>query len=219
MLPKYPRTRYWPGSPSVESDHRIINDPTKFIGVDLVITEKLDGGNVLLHSGDVYARSTSMGTANSHPWFAMVRKHHAWKLATVDDVLLYGEDLFGVHSIKYDAMYEEDTFRVFATTDIEQRFSSFNDTVMLAVKLGIQIVPVLYEGQFKTLLSLQDFLEKVHKEESALGGEREGVVIRLAGSFSAEEFQESVCKSVRKNHVQTDEHWTRNWQSCKLKER
>jgi hypothetical protein len=35
----------------------------------------------------------------------------------------------------------------------------------------------------------------------------EGYVIRLADTFNIKDFQQSVGKFVRPNHVQTDEHW------------
>ena len=49
-----------------------------------------------------------------------------------------------------------------------------------------------------------------------LGGEREGVVLRLACGFPALEFPNNACKSVRPGHVQTEEHWTRNWRPCRI---
>jgi len=42
---------------------------------------------------------------------------------------------------------------------------------------------------------------------SQLGGEREGYVVRLASNFHYRAFRQSVAKYVRKNHVQTDDHW------------
>jgi len=35
----------------------------------------------------------------------------------------------------------------------------------------------------------------------------EGYVVRRAASFAYEDFQTSVAKWVRPNHIQTDEHW------------
>ena len=40
--------------------------------------------------------------------------------------------------------------------------------------------------------------------------------MRLANEFPINEFSHSVCKWVRPNHVQTDEHWTRNWKKAEL---
>jgi hypothetical protein len=38
----------------------------------------------------------------------------------------------------------------------------------------------------------------------------------VARSFTTDEFATCVFKWVRKGHVQTDQHWTRNWQRAKL---
>jgi hypothetical protein len=48
------------------------------------------------------------------------------------------------------------------------------------------------------------------KLPSMYGDTREGVVIRVADSFKLDDFPNYVCKWVRPNHVQTDEHWTKN---------
>jgi len=52
---------------------------------------------------------------------------------------------------------------------------------------------------------------------SALGAEREGLVVRVQREFRDEEFKDGVLKWVRQNHVQTDEHWRRNWKQAQLK--
>ena len=108
---KYPRTSYWPWSPQIPADGLQVADPSVFVGLEVVVTEKLDGSNTLLHRGEVYGRSVS--TPSSAPWRAMVKKHHAWKLADSDD-LLYGEDIFGVHSIEYGPVAEDRTLYAFA---------------------------------------------------------------------------------------------------------
>ena len=43
---------------------------------------------------------------------AMVKKRHAWKLSD-PDVLLYGEDIYGVHSIENGPVAEHETFHAF----------------------------------------------------------------------------------------------------------
>jgi hypothetical protein len=54
------------------------------------------------------------------------------------------------------------------------------------------------------------------KAPSALGGIREGFVVRTEASFMEDDFGQNVLKYVRANHVQTDEHWTRNWRKAQL---
>ena len=119
---KYPRTPYWPDSPTKARDGDTLTDPERFVGRPVVVTEKLDGSNTLLHQGDVYARSVSAPAAAK--WLGMVRKHHAWKV-TEPDVFLYGEEIYGVHSIEYDPVPEDRTFYAFARRFADGSFGSF----------------------------------------------------------------------------------------------
>ncbi len=210
---KYPKTPYWPWSPSIGRDDRVLRDPSVFVGPEVVVTEKLDGGNTLLHRGQVYARSVS--TPSSAAWMAMVRKHHAWKV-TEPNVLLYGEDLYGVHSIEYDPMPEDQTFRAFALRTPEAGFACFDDLKAYADARDIPVAPTLFRGRFDSVSAIRRFLETAHRQPSVLGGEREGMVLRPAGAFQEGSFGQLTAKSVRANHVQTDRHWTRNWRPCQL---
>ena len=214
---KYPRTTYWPWSPSVAEGDKLHSDPAYFVGKDLVITEKIDGGNTMLHKGQVYARSVS--EPSSAKWMAMVKKHHAWKVQETD-VYLYGEDIYGVHSIEYGAVREEDTFFAFAMVRNQFGawwFASWEAVKDYAYDKRICTVPELFNGKVSSVDELARIVEKLMAEGSSLGGEREGVVIRTACEFPFTSLNRNVCKSVRANHVQTDEHWTRNWKPCKVK--
>ena len=62
---KYPRTPYWPWSPTIGRDDSVHLDPDRFVGEPVVVTEKLDGGNTLLHAGKVYARSVAAPSAEA----------------------------------------------------------------------------------------------------------------------------------------------------------
>ena len=210
---KYPRTPYWPWSPTIGRGEDVHANPGRFVGEDVVVTEKLDGGNTLLHAGKVYARSASAPSEGK--WMAMVKKHHAWKV-TEPDVWLYGEDIYGVHSIEYEPVPEQGTFYAFALRRGDGAFAAFAAVERYAEERGIPIVPVLFKGRFQSAAAIRAFMTRAHTAPSALGGQREGAVMRLARGFPAAEFQDSVCKSVRPEHVQTDEHWTRNWKPCRI---
>ena len=210
---KYPKTPYWPYSPSIGRDDGVHPDPGRFVGEPVVVTEKLDGGNTLLHAGKVYARSVA--APSDGKWMAMVKKHHAWKVRE-PDVYLYGEDIYGVHSIEYGPVPESETFYAFALRDGNGTLASFAEVEAYANQREIPVVPVLFKGSFRSVAEIRTFVERAHGETSALGGEREGVVLRLARGFPAPEFRDNVCKSVRLGHVQTDEHWTRKWRPCKI---
>ena len=145
----------------------------------------------------------------------MVKKHHAWKV-NEPGVYLYGEDIYGVHSIAYEPVPERETFHAFALRDGNGAFASFSELEAYAKQRQIPVVPVLCKGCFRSVTEVRAFVERAHGESSALGGAREGVVLRLARGFPGPEFKSNVCKSVRRFHVRTDEHWTRNWSPCKI---
>ena len=213
---RYPRTPYWPWSPTIGRGEIVHANPDRFVGEDVVATEKLDGGNTLLHAGRVYARSVSAPSEGK--WMAMVKKHHAWKVSE-PDVYLYGEDIYGVHSIAYEPVAEHETFRAFALRNGDGAFAAFDDVESYAGLREIPVVPVLFRGRFRSVAEISAFMQRAHGQPSVLGGEREGVVLRLARGFSVADFQDNVCKSVRVGHVQTDEHWTRNWRPCRIERR
>ena len=210
---KYPHTPYWPKTYELG---RVNTKAEYFIGKEIVITEKIDGSNVMLSGGRVYARSGE--EANSHPWLGMTKKYHAWKLSNHTSLNVWGEDIYGVHSIEYDPVLRYATLRIFASMHHPPfQFDSWNDTENLAKHLDIPIVPMLYSGKLKSTKSIDSLLEKLHAQPSSLGGEREGMVIRLASGFHIDDFEKSVCKSVRPNHVQINaEHWRNFWKPCQL---
>lgn len=216
--PKYLSTPHWPWSEKVHRDDSYHQNPEHFLGRPVVVTEKIDGGNTALHCGQVFARSVISPAGDG--WFAMVKKHHAWKIdQTATFLTLYGEDIYGVHSIKYDPVFEDETFYLFAARLHDEkfdRFSSWEGVKQYAENYDFKTVPVIFEGEFKTTKEITDFFTEERKKPSALGGEREGFVMRVAESFDADEFSQNVCKFVRANHVQTTSHWRKNWQPCPI---
>ena len=210
---KYPRTPYAPFSPSARPDLPYA-DLHNFLNVPLVITEKLDGSNVLLHAGQAYPRSTD--SKGPHPWLAMVRKHHAWKTQPHLDTIFYGEDIFGVHSIRYSPVPEDQTFYLFAVQQ-GAHWLSWDQVTQWSDDLGTPTVPVLLAQTFRTAEELTDTALKLMQEPSTLGSQAEGIVIRHRQSFHRDLFLQRVCKAVRPNHVQPDsQHWTHNWQACTI---
>ena len=210
---KFPKTLYWPGSPSIGREEAVHADPNRFVGTPVVVTEKLDGSNTLLHAGKVYGRS--MSAPSEGKWMAMVKKHHAWKV-TEPYVYLFGEDIYGVHSIAYGPVPEDRTFYAFALRDRDGAFAPFAELEDYAERREIPVVPVLFRGCFRSVEDIRAFVERAQRERSVLGGEREGIVLRLADGFPARAFRDAVCKSVRADHVQSDEHWTKNWRPCRI---
>lgn len=217
-VPSYPRTGHWRWSEKLHRDDTYHSDPERFLRRPVIITEKLDGGNTCLARGEVYARSTTLPTHDG--WFAMVRKHHAWKTVGLSpDLYTYGEDLYGIHSIEYNPLREDQTYYVFGVRNADYWYS-WDEVTEHARELGMPTVPVVYDsriqGEFQTTDEITAFFKAKRKEPSALGIEAEGFVIRVLEGFNDAEFRLNVAKFVRAGHVQTDEHWTKNWQPARL---
>lgn len=211
-MKKYPRTLHAPWSPCVHDDDKTHSSMHAFVGKRVVVTEKIDGGNTTLYNGDVYARSVTMPASDG--WFAMVKKHHAWKTYGVEKRFI-GEDIYGVHSIEYDAVAQEDTFQLFAVVQ-DRMFLDWDTVCRLANEYSMCLAPVVFDGVIETVEELKQIMLDVLKKPSALGGECEGSVVRVAEAFHEDAFSECVAKIVRPDHVQTDQHWRKNWQACRL---
>ena len=215
---KYPRTPYWPTSPSIPNKEGTpIASPDDFVGIDVVITEKLDGCNTELRRGEAHVRG---GTSKTKaPWLAMAKKHHAWK--TIDSpVSFFGEDIYGVHSIEYDSVLEEETFYMFAgmSASNPDYFMSWWSINEYARQRDIPIVPLLHYGKFSSVEEIESRISDLMNEPSSIGGDREGVVIRTAKSMWKYELNYALAKFVRPNHVQVNAtHWRKNWKPCKIK--
>jgi hypothetical protein len=68
--------------------------------------------------------------------------------------------------------------------------------------LDMRVVPVLYEGPWD-----EAKIKALWPRFSCFGNECEGYVVRTKKGFPHEDFGLHVAKFVRKNHVQTSEHW------------
>ena len=212
--PRYPRTPHWPGSGTAGAGERIVQRPEDFINNPIVITEKIDGANTRLFDGEALPR----GGSRTVPWLAMARKHHAWKLAGhPESGCIYAEDIYGVHSITYGPVPEDRTTMAFALLQCHQtgpRFATQEQLQETCAALNIPLVPVVYQGTVSSLTEMHQLITKEMTRPSALQGPREGLVIRRNITFAPEQLHRHTCKFVRPNHVQTDQHWSRNWQPC-----
>jgi hypothetical protein len=199
----------------VQSDDRIISETRRLIGVPVSITEKMDGSNVTLCGGEVYARSVAGPSRNA--WHGMVRKHHAWKTASIStDYKVCGEDMYGVHSIHYDGFPEDQTFQVFNIL-YKDEWLSFDDRMQFCYQHGFSTTPVWRDNiTFNSETELSIWLADNIKRGSHHGPEAEGFVVQLMDSFKDWQFDTSLAKYVRSGHVQTDVHWTKNWKPCRI---
>ncbi len=189
---KYPRTYHLPYSEGATNDDvRLLND-NQFIGRKVVVTEKLDGENTTLYRNYFHARSLD---GRHHPSQAWIKNFHASiKHLIPYDFRICGENMYARHSINYDKL--ETYFYVFNVWHNDTCLS-WDDTKNFCYNIGLTLAPIMYEGMY-------------HKFKFDITG-KEGYVVRLASSFKFDDFNKSVAKFVRKNHVQTNEHWTKNW--------
>lgn len=224
MTPSYPSTFHWHQSMTVHRDDRYHKDPTFFVDRDVVITEKMDGGVATINDGNAYARSSNLPT--NLPWFTYMKNRTVPKFYDLEiTVCVMGEDCYGVHSIVYDPL--PDTFFLFHVLDrlidnIETPntagdiLRSWADCEAMAAAHDVLTVPVLYRGRFAKLDDITQFFMDNIGKRSIYGPDREGFVIRDAGAFAFDDFALHTAKFVRPHHVQTDEHWTRNWKPARL---
>ena len=212
-MSKYNRTYHLPWSEGTTSDDRIAPSVQSLISVDLVITEKLDGENCGMTRDGVYARSHAAFTTS--PWSREVRSiNDRIKSSLDEDVFLFGENMEGIHSIEYSNL--SSYFYIFGVRD-GNIWISWDGVEEYSYLLDLPTVPVLFKGQVQSEKELKILTESLVSQPSSLGGKREGIVVRKADMFHDDDFSVSVSKWVRKGHIQTDEHWTRNWKKAKIK--
>jgi hypothetical protein len=212
-MSKYPRTYHFTDSPGLQNDDRHQKDVTNLIGVPVVITEKLDGENTGITQGGVYARSHAAYTTNSWAqWVRQLQSRIGYQLS--EDVFLFGENMEGIHSIEYFNL--KSFFYLFGVKELEM-FLSWEEVEDYAFLLDLEIAPVLFKGTFNNEDELNKKVDELTQGRSQLDGNLEGIVCRVQSSFSSSDFQNNVVKWVRKDHVSTDEHWSRNWKRATIK--
>ncbi|WP_437597789.1 RNA ligase family protein [Sorangium sp. So ce590] len=205
MSAKYPRSFHLPWSPGGTSDDKRMADVSGLLGVEIVITEKCDGSNLTYTRKSVFSRSHS--GPPSHPSFDLAKATHASIAHRLSDGMsLFCEYCYAVHSIEYEALPGYSL--VFGVRDDALGlFWEWDMVVAQAKDLGLPTVPVLFRGIVESERELEALTSGLAREPSAFGGQREGVVVRVAGEFPDVMFQRSLAKWVRRGHVQTDEHW------------
>lgn len=216
---KYPRTYHLPYSPGSTKDDKKLQTGwfENYREKEIVITEKLDGENIHMSSKDCYARSD--GAPTRSPWSRNIwdpQDGLYWKVKPLilgSNETIYGENLYGEHSIHYNKL--TNYFHIFAVNDRNEWYS-WDDVKLMSKWLELPTVPELWRGIIESEDQLKKLVEKFTSMKSIYGDTREGVVIRLANSFMIDDFSKYVCKWVRPNHVQTDEHWTRHWKKAEL---
>lgn len=216
---KYPRTYHLPFSPGTTSDDRILHGDwfAYYKGKEVVFTEKLDGENTAMNVVDVYARSH--GAPTRSPWSRNLwdpADGLYWRIKPYigENETLYGENLYGEHSIHYSKL--PSYWHLFGINDGE-RWYGWDEVKEFSQIIGVPHVPELYRTVLNDESEVKAIIDEIMAHPSTYNDtEKEGVVMRLTSSYKIDEFPNCVCKWVRPHHVQTDEHWTRNWKKAVL---
>ena len=220
---KYGRTYHYPFSPGTTSDDRIQHNYWNCISKmqTIVHTEKLDGENNCLNKHGVFARSHAAPTTSQ--WTSQLRQQWEHMKYDLGDLELFGENLYAIHSISYSKL--EAHYHVFAVRCLD-KWLGWEEVKFYAAAFDLPTVPELKQvGDFTTEADFRNDVLAFTKLESAYGsydamsGETctlEGIVSRNIAEYPVADLGTNVFKYVRKGHVKTDEHWTRNWKRTRL---
>ena len=177
----------------------------KLLKTTIVGTEKLDGSTVELGPARVWVNSEN----TIHPHLLNINRDLRSLLK--GEVYVYGEWLKYVHAITYKHPHP---FYLFAVKEIEQgkvSWWSWAKVQSLACQVRVASVPVLVKPcRIGTIEELKQVTKFRVLQGSSLTGECEGIVWRTASAFT--DFAANVRKYVRKDHVQTLEHWSQQRQ-------
>lgn len=222
---KYGRTYHYPFSPGTTSDDRINHDYWHDLQQiqTLVHTEKLDGENNCLNRYGVFARSHAAPTTS--PWTATLREFWQRVRGELGNLEIFLENLYAIHSIQYQHL--EHHFYVFAVRE-HDLWLSWEEVKFYAGLLELPTVPEIEVEP--TPSHIEAFEQKITSIVQTAGAlcpvdmatgkpcTMEGIVSRNADAFSTAAFAQNVFKWVRKGHVKTNQHWTRNWKRAPLKQ-
>jgi hypothetical protein len=213
MKTKYPRSYHLPYSPGAKNDDRINNDVSFLIGKEIILSEKLDGSNTAFSNIGVFGRSHAEPSRNS--WdVKMWELYELIKSSIDEDLFIFGENMYGIHSIEYSELTSY--FYMFGIR-YKDVWLSWDEIEEYSYLLNIPTVPVLFKGIVNSEKELENLVKDLSSKPSCLGGVREGVVVRLKDSFNDDNFSNSLLKYVRKDHVTTDQHWSKNYKKATIK--
>jgi hypothetical protein len=194
-LVKYPKTHYLPWSESVGGGDRIISTLNQFEGKRVIVTEKMDGENTTMYHSKIHARSLDSINHPSRNWVKNFWSTIQYRIPY--DIRICGENCFAKHSIHYTNL---SSYFLGFNAWREDICLSWDETLDLFNQLSIMPVRVLYDDIYE-----EESIKNIPINERKM----EGYVMRLADQFSMQEFTSAVGKCVRRDHIQTDDHWMR----------
>lgn len=199
VLQSYPRTPHLPESPGATSDDKHASAATLSYlksGIRLIVTEKMDGGNVSLYPNAFHGRSKDSGTQAWDTYAKQIWSRIRFDIP--DGWRVSCESMYARRSVAYENL--ESPLYIIGIWDDTNSLIPWAGTIEWAEMLGLPTVPLIYEGD--------NFGEAstVWKKQFS-PDHSEGFVIRDAGSIPYEQFGSRVVKYVRANHVRTSADW------------
>lgn len=198
---KYPRSYHLPWSHLGKDDRKMSGG--ELDGKNVIGTLKLDGENTTMYNDFMHARSLN---SDSHPTRNWVKGLWGRINYLIDDSMrVCGENLYTVHTVRYEDL--ESYFYVFSIWD-DLTCLSWKDTKDFATIMGLQMVPVFYEGPYD-----EEGIKKAFEPHSKF---HEGYVVRNADEYKYGEFRRNLGKYVRPEFKQALNQSHGHWISKKI---
>jgi len=210
----------------------------------LILTEKLDGQNNCFNKYGVFARSHA--APSQHPWDSPLRKRWQLIKNDLQELEIFGENMYAIHSIAYKklesffyvfAIREGERWLSWEAVKFYAALLDFPTVpeIPITTPLNSLYTTHCHENELLQLWLTKNLgitWEQSVQTAGLLGGYdpvnqqacSEGFVIRNSESFTTNqgviqtannEFN-NLFKLVRRAHVKTDVHWTKNWQPTTL---
>jgi hypothetical protein len=239
LLPLYWRDEDTLAKTRMESDDTGLDTIDDFLGIPLVVTHKIDGGNCTLVSGEgepVRARNGRTPKEGMRPMYAeggLYWTHNVGQKLP-EHLQIAGEWVYEKHSIHYGCECEEQCddvgpyiseltgvedgsayFQVFGVYDNHlNMWLSWPSTEYWADKLGFPTAPVVYCESSEDTATFESEYEACNQliqyARDVIENGGEGIVVRSKFPFHFGQFSRKLGKYVRENHVKdTDERWER----------
>lgn len=209
---RFPHTPHiaWLGEGSPRDDKVLAPDEIEeLLSGEVLVEEKLDGANLGISLGpDGQLRAQNRGQYLPEPYSGQFSRLQGWfgqhGYALVDHLqphwILFGEWCAALHSLDYGAL--PDWFVLFDVYDRnEQKFWSSERRGQLAAKLGLKVVPALYQGTTTVPQLIELLGDSISRYRD---GSPEGLVIRQ----QTKDWCEARAKLVCADFTQAiDDHW------------
>lgn len=236
MLPLYWKSERGTAEERTGRDDTGLTDLEPFVGVPLVITEKMDGGNAMLVKDQENPVRARNGSQAKHQSFDLLKQLY-WEndvYSTLPENLqVFGEWLYAKHSIHYgcdcdpecedvasslstavaDWYDNEAYFQIFGIFDTRYNlWLSWPETLQWSTDIGF---PTIFEYKSSEDFDRPMFEDKQTAKrkllkwaEKTVDGGGEGIVVRSKFGFHYGQFGQRLGKYVRPDHVQpSDDHW------------